>query len=877
MHRDKRLWVGAALVILCAALVWAFGGGSAPEATRAVKPIAAVQVALQETHALAERGNPQRAADPAGTVRLEGQVIDGDEAPVPDAVVTISSSPPRVVKTEGDGSFVVEGLLPMQYTIEASARGSYAGPAIVTPSSDGEPIILRMREGHVLSAYVLDHETSKPIAGAWLEVRTGGAMSWQSESNEEGRAEIHGVRPGLASLHVRARGYAPQAVRVVTEETRVLLQRGVRVSGRVLGPGGRAVPDADVIAVPASEPFSLLDARDAVRTDADGAFHMEALRPGSYRMRVLHSLLAEGDAALVRVGSEPLENLEIHMELGAQVRGTVTLADGTPAQGASVQFVARGSVPWRARQRAIVNAEGRFEMTGLPRVRGDLAASNATSSSELMLVDVSKKDADVELELSVSGSIAGAVRASSGETVPEAQIFIAPVWKGSPDERPAWDARGIGVVLSDAGGKFSISGLPAGQYTLRAAYPGSPPSDALATDAVLASVGDDNVTIPLADVANVSGRVVGDDGDAILAFALRIGDGAPVAFSSSEGAFSLKVPYGERTLEVTGPGILPTTVALSIKSPKHDAGSITAKSGRALTGVVTQASGEPVSDATVVAGALLTGDGSQLFIPDESIMAQTTKTDSEGHFTLRGLAAFSITVVAGHEGNRSRYLRLPASKESAAVTLVLEPTSSLRGVATLDGEPIAETVVMASSLATSGMHFVVSGKDGRFAFDSLAPGQYSVYPMIGGGGSKPKDMYITLANVVEGESSEAVIEGARGTATLLVKAENEEGASAKGLVFVIEDPAGIVADGTYPPIVFTDGSWLRGRGLEGAVRVSLRNSDEEPARIEGLRAGRFAVCFGVARFGPPGPAQCRAETLQQGSVERLVTISLASP
>src|SRR5262249_58840508 len=49
--------------------------------------------------------------DPAGSLRLEGQVVDADERPVGGAVVSLSSNPRRLARTEADGAFGFDRLV----------------------------------------------------------------------------------------------------------------------------------------------------------------------------------------------------------------------------------------------------------------------------------------------------------------------------------------------------------------------------------------------------------------------------------------------------------------------------------------------------------------------------------------------------------------------------------------------------------------------------------------------------------------------------------------------------------------------------------------------------------------------------------------------
>ena len=77
-----------------------------------------------------------REDDPTGSLRLEGQVIDGDEKPVGGAIVAIDTNPPRTVTTEADGSFTFDHLIGREYKLEASAGDGYAGPAYLRLGED---------------------------------------------------------------------------------------------------------------------------------------------------------------------------------------------------------------------------------------------------------------------------------------------------------------------------------------------------------------------------------------------------------------------------------------------------------------------------------------------------------------------------------------------------------------------------------------------------------------------------------------------------------------------------------------------------------------------------------------------------------------------
>ena len=110
--------------------------------------------------------------DPAGSLRLEGQVVKGaDQAPVGGAVVTIDSNPPRMARTEQDGSFFFDKLLAREYSVVARAPAGVAGPVTVQLDQKTEPVILRLRAGARVEVTVAAARDHKPLAGATVELR----------------------------------------------------------------------------------------------------------------------------------------------------------------------------------------------------------------------------------------------------------------------------------------------------------------------------------------------------------------------------------------------------------------------------------------------------------------------------------------------------------------------------------------------------------------------------------------------------------------------------------------------------------------------------------------------------------------------------------
>lgn len=852
----KVLLVVVIAVVLAAgtriAGLWGGGGGGTPKAPVPVAQSpspgpSAPAPARQALTAPARELPTFYDADPKGTLRLEGQVIDENDAPVARARVAIDSNPPKVVETESDGVFVFEGLIRRDYRIEATAGDRYAGPARLRLGDNTEPVTLRLRKGGTVEVVVTERQGGAPVKGAEVELRS--TLTWKATTNGDGIAVLRGVGASWSPLAVRAKGFAPAAMMVntsglpeATERVALSLARGAAVSGRVIDDRKKPIAGARVVAANASEPLPVVDPRrDGVLTAADGTFTLPALSAGTWRLTATAGDHAPATSVPLTVdGEHARTGIELVMTSGAVVRGVVTDSAGKPVPAADVRVVAQGFVEWRARRQAFTDDGGRFAISGLERRAVEVVAWHETGASAIVPVDLaSEREHEVKLVLDITGAIAGTVVDRSGQPIGDAQVIAEPDWSGGTSDRAAWSVRGIQQTVTDQGGAFSFAGLPDGSYRVRAARPGASETALELSEGVVATPGG----APIRIVVPADGRLIGKlqlpDGKSPAAFSATLGDTTPVPFGAKDGAFALAGAAGSYRLTLSGPGFVTTTKQVTIDEGKEtDLGTITVQPGRSISGRVLDEHGVPVAKATVVAGALLTGGGAELYMKDESINAKDTETDEHGRFVIDGFGPISLTVIAGKAGaGRSPSIQLPATPDSATLDLVLAPTTSLTGKITKAGAPLADTVVIANPIgAVASNFFVTTGPDGTFALDALAPGAYIIYPMLGGGGGRPKDMYTRRVDLALGTKAHVEIDATPGTVELSVSAKTDKGtpvpmAQLIAIAATI-NPATVeeLRDGTHMP--FGD----------QVMPIYLRGIMAGAATIEGMRAGPHTLC-----------------------------------
>jgi hypothetical protein len=266
-----------------------------------------------------------------------------------------------------------------------------------------------------------------------------------------------------------------------------------RVSGRVMGPATaaanialRLLPSDANARMSATTQF---DTPQAV-ADGNGNFTFIGIAPGSYRLSVIR-LPVTPDESLwwntdpVAVGDEDITNLQVALQPGVQISGRIQVdSAGAPPAAAAMRTlsITPAPVPGGAAAQQRVGATradeaGRF--TTPPLMPGPYIVLAATLPQGWILksVTVGGRDAaDTPFELTPSGisdmvvtitdrisTLAGTVRDANGQASRSATVGVFPVDKNLW-RIPGMSSRRVRVSLPARDGRYSFSGLPAGEY-----------------------------------------------------------------------------------------------------------------------------------------------------------------------------------------------------------------------------------------------------------------------------------------------------------------------------------------------------------------------------------------------------------------------------
>ena len=875
--RSKLVVVIALLGVVAGVLFWKFHAAkpAAGPAPIAAKPVVPGTVASPASSSDGPKAPGAHDDDPTGPVRLEGQVIDEKDQPVAGAEVGIDANPPKTVVTDASGSFAFDGLIQRDYRLEARSDRGFAGPVRARLGAKPEPITLRLKAGGNVEVLVTDG--SAPIANADVELRA--TVIWQAKTDAKGIATFTHVGAVWAPLHASASGYAPAAMMLGTSgdpaapiRVALKLSRGAAVTGKVVDAAGKP-QQAWIVATSASEPFPVGDVRrDGVESKPDGTFAIAALAAGTWRLTASSTEAQATSTPIILDGQHPKSDVTIVLAAGATVTGKVVDKTGAPVAAANVKVVQRGWVPWRGVRQVFTRGDGSFAISGLPRHAVDVVAQNDRGSSAITPLDLASGSGTVTLTLDVDGEITGSVVDSAGAPVGDAQVSAYAEPTSKPTDYAAAMVRGAQQTISDQGGAFQLTGLPAGNYRVRAARPGASEDEEGLAPFVVVKPGGAKVKLVIAREGKITGKVAFADGSVPLGFTVRLGNTYGTPFATADGSFSLTSVAGTHGMVVDGQSFLAAKSrdVTIVEAKSTDVGTIVVEKGRSISGRVLDEHGGTIADAKVAAGRLLSGGGSELYIPDESIDAKDTTSDASGHFRIDGFGTGAVTVVAGKDGaGRSASIQIPAGTDSSTVDLVRAPTTGLEGKVTRSGQPLGDTVVIANPIGASNSNFfVVTGADGTFALDALAPGPYIIYPMIGGGGPKPKDMYIVKIDVALGTRTHVDLDATPGTATVSVTATSGGQPVAMGQLFLIG--------------ATVDGRLLEARALDQltifsatAVPLHLRGVMGGSVDVEGVRAGDYTLCVkAMTGPSPDAAAPMGCQPVKVGSGKQTVAIAV---
>ena len=268
------------------------------------------------------------------------------------------------------------------------------------------------------------------------------------------------------------------------------MSAGSEIRGRLEAPDRRPLVNGTLVMTPEDSDGSMSSVNATVRPD--GSFVFSNVAPGSYLIRALAQTEPGSDSLFalfrVTVRNRDLDGVELQLRPGATISGRLIIDSRALPLPDAPGILASLSV------RAPFSEGGAFgdAQTGQPRrdssfaIRGVMAGAHLLEFDGLAapwsLKSVSYRGQDItdtgvqadsgqRLEdvtvtvTDVASEISGTVRDSENRGVPNARVLFVPVPTG------LWPpaSRRFARPLTDSAGRYSVRGLPAGDYRVAAA------------------------------------------------------------------------------------------------------------------------------------------------------------------------------------------------------------------------------------------------------------------------------------------------------------------------------------------------------------------------------------------------------------------------
>jgi protocatechuate 3,4-dioxygenase beta subunit len=462
--------------------------------------------------------------------RVTGKVvIAGTGGRCPEGSVTlreVGHPDDEVEATERDGWWVADSVRPGTYQPSVFCTG-YAQRApyaqIVVGNEDVTGLQWEVDPGARIRGKVVSR-SGEALDGVEILVHPvgGDGMSTAAaHSRRDGRYEASGLKPGTYRLSVQSdRGSEPPEAYSVTVAEGATVERDLvlddtgTLTGTVVDSAGGPVPDVRVFASGSAQSMFSKDAR----SDLDGAFTLDGMPPGTYRIssprdlgvhvRALRPGENLGRDQLATVEARQTANVRVVMEATTgMIQGTVVDAAGAPVSDAYVACareldgpggasseVARTREDWSGRNKSVLTAtDGHFQLTRL--AIGSYTVRAYRKGGGEAIAEHVAVGSTPRLQIASTGSIAGTARRKAGAPPPYLRISLR-------DAKTHY-TRSEDFYMS--AGHFVVRELPAGHFVLEASADDSRASTTLDLGPGENKAGAD---LELAALVVLTGRIV---------------------------------------------------------------------------------------------------------------------------------------------------------------------------------------------------------------------------------------------------------------------------------------------------------------------------------------------------------------------------------
>jgi hypothetical protein len=423
-------------------------------------------------------------------VLRDGRTAEGVEVAALDLAIQAFDPDDRVEKTVvagPDGRFELRALRAGMKQIQAR-RGDLARTTseifhLDRPRTD---LRLEMGAGSSIRGVVVGPDGASPVAGARVVARalgrsgpSGTPLVATIRSDAAGAFSIPSLPEGSFEIWAAAEGYLQSVNAVVNAgapDVLLVLRAAPRALGRLVESGsGRPVASATIYVTANPDLVMSGPGRSFRVRDPEGRFAIALPAAGTVHLVARAEGLADGVLGPLAFGEgQILRDLELRMDRGARLLGSVRRRDGAPVAGAqitvekhrgapqdpAVAFLSVISQQFGVRLTARSGEDGAFVVDGLrPGLYQVAVTHERYSSAERRTVEIPAGATEVPIEPMVTeegATLRGIVRRKDGG--PDAGARLALQGVAAHLERRE--------AMTDSEGRFQIGGIVPGDYRL---------------------------------------------------------------------------------------------------------------------------------------------------------------------------------------------------------------------------------------------------------------------------------------------------------------------------------------------------------------------------------------------------------------------------
>ena len=425
-------------------------------------------------------GNPLQA-----TVELMMQPSDAFRRGSTEEILAqdIASGRHVTVMADGNGEFYIDKLAEGFWILRASYDGFATAeirPIMLLNGKNADRQKVVLPDEFTISGIVLD-EQQMPIADAKIGVaRTSPrpTLTGSATTNQQGEFTVRGLQEGSYGLSAQAPGYTngrAGRVNAGAANVEVVMQVMGSVSGRVSASTGQSIStfQLEILRTRRGNQQYGLTGQRYQFDQTDGTFELPDLAPGSYILLGRADGYAPTYSSSFSVGRTKVEGIDILLEAGGVIKGTIVDGAGHPVSSAVISVhgedftldsndtlfgSAIGDPNNMPQVKTRSNSKGEFTLDNVVPGALTLQVKHSEHLDEL-ITSMSSSGTTTNLGRIIiyqGGSVHGVASDKNGNRLSGGTVTVTTP-NGSFFHR---------TITLDAKGRYRISGLAAGTYSI---------------------------------------------------------------------------------------------------------------------------------------------------------------------------------------------------------------------------------------------------------------------------------------------------------------------------------------------------------------------------------------------------------------------------